>query len=43
MSLLFGLITFVIGWVSKDPMYFIAASIFMVAWSIEYLANKIKK
>ena len=43
MNFILLLITFVIGWVSKDPMYFIAASIFGIGFSIEYLASKIKK
>lgn len=43
MNFILLLITFVIGWVSKDPMYFIAASISGVGFSIECLASKIKK
>lgn len=43
MNLILMLITFGIGWVTTDPMYFIASSIFGIGFSIEYLSSKIKK
>lgn len=43
MNLILMLITFGIGWVTKDPMYFIAASISGVGFSIDHLSIKIKK
>lgn len=43
MNLILMLITCAIGWATKDPMYFIAASISGIGFSIEHLASKIKK
>lgn len=43
MSLILILIMLGIWWTTKDPDYAIAASISMVAWSIECLALKFKK
>lgn len=43
MNFILMLIMSTIGWITKDPMYFIAASISGVGFSIESLATKIKK
>lgn len=43
MSFILAIIMLCVFWTTKDPDYAIAASISMVAWSIECLALKFKK